>query len=163
KPGRYGRVLWPRNPVAATGFPMRAAVVIATFDQPRWLRLVLRAWQRQGALLIVADDGSGPETAEVIRAAGAEHVRLERDGPLGKAIDALLTRRTPFKGGNTSCFLDDFYAVNGYDERFGWGVEDKELGERMQNAGIRGFSLRYSAPVFHLWHDRPYVDSQVIA
>jgi predicted glycosyltransferase involved in capsule biosynthesis len=53
--------------------------------------------------------------------------------------------------------------VNGYDERFGWGSEDKELGERLENAGVRGYSIRYSAPVFHLWHDRPYVDPSVIA
>ena len=27
----------------------------------------------------------------------------------------------------------------------------------------RGYSIRYSAPVFHLWHDRPYVRADVIA
>jgi predicted glycosyltransferase involved in capsule biosynthesis len=53
--------------------------------------------------------------------------------------------------------------VNGYDERFGWGSEDKELGVRLTNAGVRGYSIRYTAPVFHLWHDRPYVDPAVIA
>jgi len=39
----------------------------------------------------------------------------------------------------------------------------KELGERLENAGVRGYSIRYSAPVFHLWHDRPYVRADVIA
>jgi len=28
---------------------------------------------------------------------------------------------------------------------------------------VRGFSIRYSAPVFHLWHERPYVRDEVIA
>ena len=235
----------------------RTAVVIATFDQPRWLDLALRAWARQTvapASVVIADDGSGPETAAVIARHGAVHERLERsdgsfgkcravnaavrraralgcdhllftDGdclpatdllarhlwatrpgrfvaggvvrlsreassgltpaavesgaferaaggdktryalprPLGRALDALLVRRTPFKGGNTSCFLADFTRVNGYDERFGWGSEDKELGTRLVHAGVRGYSIRYSAPVFHLWHDRPYVDTNVIA
>src|SRR6476619_5866971 len=58
------------------------AVVIATYEQPRWLRLVLRAWASADVRpqrLIVADDGSGPETAAVVREAGAEHVRVERE------------------------------------------------------------------------------------
>ena len=63
----------------------------------------------------------------------------------------------------TGTFLSDVLRVNGYDERFGWGSEDKELGERLAHAGVRGWSIRYSAPVFHLWHERPYVDAQVIA
>jgi glycosyltransferase involved in cell wall biosynthesis len=235
----------------------QTAIVIATFDQPRWLDLALRAWARQTtrpAALIIADDGSGPETAAVVARWGAEHVRQERSGksfgkcravnaavrrarelgcdhllftdgdclpardllerhlavarpgrfvaggvvrlsqeasarlaaadidsgaferadggdkrryalprPLGRAIDALLVRRTPWKGGNASAFLEDFVRVNGYDERFGWGSEDKELGTRLEHAGVRGYSIRYSAPIFHLWHDRPYVDEAVIA
>ncbi len=248
-----------RTPRACTLLdPMlRTAVVVATFDQPRWLELALRAWMRQTARpfrLLIADDGSGPETAAVIERLGAGHVRLERsdasfgkcravnaavrrarelgcdhllftDGdclpaadllerhqwatrpsrfvaggvvrlsreasialtpetidsgaferaeggdktryslprPLGRAIDALLVRRTPFKGGNSSCLLSDFIRVNGYDERFGWGSEDKELGTRLEHAGVRGYSIRYSAPVFHLWHERPYLDTSVIA
>jgi GT2 family glycosyltransferase len=83
--------------------------------------------------------------------------------PLGLLLDLVNPRRTPWKGGNSSCSLSDFERVNGYDERFGWGSEDKELGERLENAGLRGFSLRYSAPVFHLWHERPYVRAEVIA
>jgi predicted glycosyltransferase involved in capsule biosynthesis len=48
--------------------------------------------------------------------------------------------------------------VGGYDERFGYGFEDNELGARLENAGVRGFSIRYTAPVYHLWHERPWVD-----
>lgn len=233
----------------------RPAVVLATFDQPRWLNLALRAWAGQSvrpAHLLVADDGSGPETRKVIEQHGAVQVRRERDGerfgkcsavngairrareldcdyllfsdgdclpardllerhlsaarpgrfvaggvvrlsreqslaltdaevsafaferlrgdkrlyalprPLGRALDAMNPRRTPFKGGNSSAALGDLVRVNGYDERFGWGSEDKELGARLEHAGIRGYSIRYSAPVFHLWHERPYVNEEVI-
>ena len=235
---------------------VRTAVIVATYDQPRWLDLSLRAWTRQQLrpdIVVIADDGSGRETAEVVRRFGAVHVRTERDGarfgkcgavnaavrrarelgcdfalftdgdclparwlfarhaavarrgrfaaggvvrlardfslgltpelvsaggferaggdkrryalplPVGRMIELLSPRRTPWKGGNSSAFLDDVLRVNGYDERFGWGSEDKELGVRLTNAGVRGYSIRYTAPVFHLWHDRPYVDPAVIA
>src|SRR5258708_28344923 len=66
---------------------MIPAAVIATFDQPRALDLALAAWARQRTMprvVIVADDGSGNETAEVVRRHGAEHVRLERGAGFGK-------------------------------------------------------------------------------
>jgi GT2 family glycosyltransferase len=235
---------------------VRTAVIVATYDQPRWLDLSLHAWARQVVapdVVIVADDGSGPATAEVVRRWDAVHVRTDRDGnrfgkcgavnaavrravelgcdfalftdgdclpargllarhlavarpgrfaaggvvrlsrkasfgltsesveagsferasgdkrryalprALGLAVECVSPRRTPWKGGNSSAFLEDVRRVNGYDERFGWGSEDKELGVRLTNAGVRGHSIRYTAPVFHLWHDRPYVDASVIA
>ncbi|HXN84324.1 MAG TPA: glycosyltransferase [Myxococcales bacterium] len=235
----------------------RLAVIVATFEQPAWLDLCLRAWSRQVASpsqILVADDGSGPETGAVIARRGAVHVRRERrDNRFGKCaavngaverarelgfeyllftdgdclpardllqrhlaearpgrfvaggvvrlsreaseslrpedvdhgayerdprcdkrryalpraagvlLDALFSRSTPWKGGNSSAFLDDLVKVNGYDERFGWGSEDKELGVRLEHAGVRGFSIRYSAPVFHLWHERPYVRVEEVA
>jgi hypothetical protein len=81
----------------------------------------------------------------------------------GHLLDAVCSRSTPWKGGNSSAFLADLLKVNGYDERFGWGSEDKELGVRLGHAGVRGFSIRYSAPVFHLWHERPYVRVEEVA
>src|SRR3981189_2449828 len=62
---------------------VRTAVIVATYEQPRWLDLALRAWARQelpASRVIVADDGSGPETAEVVRKWGAEHLRPQRGG-----------------------------------------------------------------------------------
>ena len=67
---------------------VRTAVIVATYEQPRWLDLALRAWARQElrpSCVIVADDGSGPETADVVRRCGAQHVRREREqGRFGK-------------------------------------------------------------------------------
>ena len=34
----------------------------------------------------------------------------------------------------------------------------RSWGERLAHAGVLGWSIRYSASVFHLWHERPYVD-----
>ncbi len=51
--------------------------------------------------------------------------------------------------------------VNGFDETMRYGGEDKELGVRLRNAGIRGRHLRYTAPLYHLDHGRGYVDPAV--
>jgi glycosyltransferase involved in cell wall biosynthesis len=48
---------------------VRASVVLSTYRQPRALELVLRGYAAQsvrGFEVVVADDGSGPETAEVV-------------------------------------------------------------------------------------------------
>lgn len=86
------------------------------------------------------------------------HYALPR--ALGHLLDRIQPRRAPWKGGNSSAWLDDVVRVGGYDERFGWGLEDNELGARLQNAGVRGFSIRYTAPVYHLWHERSWVDPE---
>src|SRR5262249_59369798 len=62
---------------------MRLSVVVATYEWPEALELVLRSLADQSERdfeVIVADDGSGPETAEVVTAAGAAHVRQDDDG-----------------------------------------------------------------------------------
>jgi glycosyltransferase involved in cell wall biosynthesis len=67
-------------------------------------------------------------------------------------------RRPPgWRGGNSSTFAEHVYRVGGFDERFTYGLEDADFGHRLEAAGVIGYSLRYTAPVFHLAHDRPYV------
>lgn len=82
---------------------------------------------------------------------------------LGHVLDRIQSRRAPWKGGNSSAALADLVRVGGYDERFGYGLEDNELGARLENAGVRGFSIRYTAPVYHLWHERSWVDEAAVA
>ena len=59
-------------------------------------------------------------------------------------------------------FLNDILNVNGFDERMQYGGEDRELGERMLNLGIRSKQLRYSAVCLHLDHTRGYVKQEMI-
>ena len=50
---------------------MKLSVILSTYNQPRWLEKVLWGYSvqtRKDFELVVADDGSGPETAEVVRA-----------------------------------------------------------------------------------------------
>jgi glycosyltransferase involved in cell wall biosynthesis len=79
----------------------------------------------------------------------------------------LMNRRVPrqpsWRGENSSAFAADLHRIGGFDERFSYGYEDADLGHRLQAAGVQGRSIRYTAPVFHLEHARPYVKSDEVA
>lgn len=68
-----------------------------------------------------------------------------------------------WRGENSSTFTEHVHRVGGFDERFTYGLEDADFGHRLIAAGIRGRSLRYTAPVFHLEHARPYVRPEEMA
>ncbi len=78
-----------------------------------------------------------------------------------------MNRRVPrepsWRGENASAFAEHLHKVGGFDERFTYGYEDADLGHRLQAAGVHGRSIRYTAPVFHLEHPRPYVDAGQVA
>jgi len=78
-----------------------------------------------------------------------------------------MNRRVPrepsWRGGNSSAFAEHLHRVGGFDERFTYGFEDADLGHRLQASGIHGRSVRYTAPVFHLDHARPYVRTDQLA
>ncbi|WP_298904258.1 glycosyltransferase family 2 protein [uncultured Psychroserpens sp.] len=79
---------------------------------------------------------------------------------------ALLNFITPtkatFDGMNASAWKVDILTVNGFDERMQYGGEDRELGERLMNYGIKFKQIRYSAICLHLFHERAYVTSDMI-
>ncbi len=239
-----------------------ASVIISTYNNPRALVLVVVSLMRQTVLdfeLLVADDGSGPDTRELVEtfatsapfpvrhvwhadegfrkcqilnkaviAAHGEyliffdgdclapartiefHIRYAKRGRyltggkvllsqgltdsftietiergqldrfglwwhgVGKArrlwisripgvrtlFDHNVPRPPAWRGENSSTFKDHVLLVGGFDERFTYGLEDADFGHRLQAAGIRPRSLRYTAPVFHLEHERPYVRAE---
>ncbi len=245
------------QPVGRLG--LRLSVIVTTYNNPRALSLVIAGLLRQTVRefeLVIADDGSGPETAALIRELAAQapfairHVwhpdqgfrkctilnaavraaegdyliffdgdcvapahaiaahlhhaapqryltggkvqlsqritdelrvdavargDLDRVGLWWRAVReprrliasrlpglrALLDRnvkRPPaWRGENSSTFTEHVYRVRGFDERFTYGLEDADFGHRLQAAGIMPRSLRYTAPVYHLEHARPYV------
>lgn len=77
---------------------------------------------------------------------------------------ALLNWITPTKatwnGHNASGWKKDIIAVNGFDERMQYGGQDRELGERLVNLGIKSKQIRYSAIVIHLDHPRGYMNKE---
>lgn len=54
---------------------------------------------------------------------------------------------------NLSAWRSDLLRINGFDEEYcGWGLEDSDLAIRLLHAGVRRKSVRFAAPVLHLWH-----------
>jgi glycosyltransferase involved in cell wall biosynthesis len=87
-----------------------------------------------------------------------------RWGPMTSAIlDRLTTTAPTFNGHNSSAWREDLVAVNGFDERLAYGGLDRELGERLENAGVRGRQLRHRALVVHLDHPRGYRNAEAMA
>ncbi|MCA0153535.1 glycosyltransferase family 2 protein [Winogradskyella vincentii] len=64
--------------------------------------------------------------------------------------------KATFDGMNVSCWKSDITAVNGFDERMQYGGEDREVGERMMNNGVKFLQVRYRTICVHLYHERPY-------
>lgn len=77
--------------------------------------------------------------------------------------DFFTTTRASFNGHNASAWRSDVERAGGFDERMHYGGLDRELGERMKNAGVRGRQIRHRAICLHLDHPRDYVDPQALA
>lgn len=88
--------------------------------------------------------------------------KLTRCQWFARLMNAITPAKATWNGMNSSGWRDDLVAAKGFDERMHYGGEDRELGERLENAGIGGIQIRYSAITLHLDHDRPYVDDNRI-
>lgn len=243
---------------------MKISVIASTYNKPEWLQKVIWGYEAQDTKefeLIIADDGSGPETKKLIdtfiqkdiidiqhiwhdapdyqrqtilntaiqkakydyilftdgdcipradfvsvHATEAEegrflsggyckmpdktsHLIMEEDikaqncfdlewlkniEPVGRSqkwklgskgfVETLLnkvtTAKPSFNNCNSSAFKKDLIAVNGYDERMKYGGPDREIGERLENYGVKGKQIRYSAICLHLDHERGYENKE---
>lgn len=73
------------------------------------------------------------------------------------------TATTPsWNGHNASGWKKDILEVNGFDERMEYGAEDREMGDRLWNKGIKSKQIRYSAICLHLDHARGYVRQEAL-
>lgn len=90
-------------------------------------------------------------------------VKLRAPSWTRRAADRLTTTRPTWNGHNASASRRDVLAVNGFDERMGYGGEDREMGERLENLGVRGVQVRHRAVCLHLEHARGYVDRAALA
>ncbi|MEM7069683.1 MAG: glycosyltransferase [Pseudomonadota bacterium] len=82
-----------------------------------------------------------------------------------KWLGSLLDLRGPldpgrFPGGHSSCFRNDAIEVGGFNEDMAYGLEDREFGTRLCNLGIVGKRVKNSTFVYHLDHERPYMDME---
>ena len=78
-------------------------------------------------------------------------------------LNAVTPTGATWNGNNSSGWKADILRAGGHDERMEYGGEDRELGERMMNAGIKGRQVRYSAALLHLDHGRGYVHEEALA
>ena len=83
-------------------------------------------------------------------------------GNIAKFLNKFTPTNATWNGHNSSAWKEDILAVNGFDERMQYGGEDRELGERMFNNGIKSKQIRYSAICLHLDHARGYVKPEMI-
>lgn len=67
-----------------------------------------------------------------------------------------------WNGHNASGWKKDILSVNGFDERMQYGGQDRELGERLINMGIKSKQIRYSAQCLHLDHPRGYKTKETL-
>jgi glycosyltransferase involved in cell wall biosynthesis len=88
--------------------------------------------------------------------------KLTARGWKQNVLNALTPSNASWNGHNSSGWKSDILAVNGFDERMQYGGEDRELGERLMNKGIKSKQIRYSAICLHLDHERGYVKPEMI-
>jgi len=89
--------------------------------------------------------------------------KLTAKGFISKFFNMLTPTNASWNGHNSSGWKKDILNVNGFDERMQYGGQDRELGERLMNFGIKPKQLRYSAVCIHLDHKRGYKTPESIS
>ena len=89
-----------------------------------------------------------------------KRLKLYSDDRSSIVMNKLTTTKATWNGQNSSTWKENILKVNGFDERMKYGGEDRELGERLMNLGIKGLQIRYSALCLHLDHDRGYSNEE---
>ncbi|MEL0308554.1 MAG: glycosyl transferase family 2, partial [Flavobacteriaceae bacterium] len=85
-----------------------------------------------------------------------KNLKLTATGKLADFLNWITPTKATWNGHNASGWLSDILEVNGFDERMQYGGQDRELGERLMNKGVKGIQIRYSAICIHLDHKRGY-------
>ncbi len=88
--------------------------------------------------------------------------KLNSNGLKSWLLNNLTPTKATWNGHNSSGWKKDILAANGFDERMEYGGEDREMGERLMNAGIRPIQIRYTAVTIHLDHKRGYVRQEAL-
>lgn len=88
--------------------------------------------------------------------------RLLPAGLRARWLDAL-TPRSAWVGNNSGAWREDLLRVAGFDETMGYGGGDRNLGIRLEHAGVHGLRARHSLVCLHLEHDRPWRDPARVA
>lgn len=90
----------------------------------------------------------------LLRVAAAERRRMLWKARRAAAYEWLrMPMRPRLSGNNIGVWRADFERINGFDEQFvGWGLEDRDLQERLERVGVRVHSVLSRTAPIHLWH-----------
>lgn len=88
----------------------------------------------------------------------ARDLRVVTSGWASAICNAVTTTRATWNGNNSSGWKTDLLFAGGFDTRMRYGGQDRELGERLVNAGLRGRHIRFQTLVLHLDHARGYAN-----
>jgi glycosyltransferase involved in cell wall biosynthesis len=77
-------------------------------------------------------------------------------------LNLITPTNASWNGHNASGWKKDIMSINGFDERMQYGGQDRELGERLFNYGLKSKQIRYSAICVHLDHPRSYKTKESI-
>jgi len=159
--------------LAATGTYMiffDGDCVAPSYNLAAHVRLAKRQRYLAGGAVLLSAEASRRFTVEAVARGDLEHIGLwwrHVDKPrrlianrlpgVRFLLDRNVRRPPGWRGGNSSTFAEHVHQVGGFDERFTYGLEDADFGHRLEASGVIGYSLRYTAPVFHFPHPHPYV------
>ena len=89
-------------------------------------------------------------------------MKLTSHGFKAEFLNFITPATATWNGHNSSGWKVDLISVNGFNEDMKYGGQDRELGERLMNKGIKGIQIRYSAICIHLDHQREYKTKESI-
>jgi len=106
---------------------------------------------------IVSERCFDPQWLKENGLSGASQFRkLKSSGSWADFLDFITPANASFNNCNTSAWKQDLLHVKGYDERMRYGGPDREIGERLENYGVKGKQIRHRAICVHLDHSRGY-------
>ncbi|MCX2678546.1 glycosyltransferase family 2 protein [Galbibacter sp. EGI 63066] len=89
--------------------------------------------------------------------------KLTKSKRKASMLNFITPTKTTWNGNNSSGWKKDIVAVNGFDERMQYGGQDREMGARMVNNGVKPIQIRYSSTCVHLDHARGYKNKETLA
>jgi glycosyltransferase involved in cell wall biosynthesis len=90
-----------------------------------------------------------------------KNLKLFKNHFLIKILNLLTPTKPTWNGHNASGWKSDLLYLDGFNEEMKYGGEDRELGERLFNFGLKAKQIRYSAICVHLDHERGYVSDEI--
>lgn len=92
----------------------------------------------------------------------SQHLKIASKGIIATALDYITPTKATWNGCNSSGWKKDILEVNGHNEEIAYGGQDREMGERMINLGIKPLQLRHRSITLHLDHERGYRSEEII-